>query len=63
MLSTLTTVLQPGQAPAPGSTPATGLSTRIIQESDRTVVEIVKHDQVVFSVNLFDTPAQIPLPQ
>lgn len=63
MHQTLTTVLQPGQAPAPGSTPAAGISTRIVQGADQTVVEIVKGDQVVFSVGVFDTPAQIPLPQ
>lgn len=61
MHQTLTTVLQPGQAPALGSTPATGISTRIIEGDDSTVVEIVKGDQVVFSVGVFDTPTQTTL--
>lgn len=60
---TLTRILQTNEQPPAGSTAATGISTRIVQEADRTVVEIVKGDQVVFSVGVFDTPAQMSLQQ
>lgn len=58
MLTTLTKVLATNEQPPEGSTAAAGITTRIVQESDQTTVEIIKADQVVFSVNLFDTPAQ-----
>lgn len=56
-MTTLTEILPAGATPAAGAIPARGLTARVVETDQSTLVEILRGDEVVLTVQAFDSPS------